>query len=120
MRAHRAASILGAGACLAGAWTAAAIAAPDGAATKRAPELQAIVDCRALTDRDARLNCYDSAAANRLSFLAASAVAMDPEGWLAVHLHEEGPQSALADLDLRAQVGVVGQGRVVGLPPDRA
>ncbi len=63
MRAHRAASILGAGACLAGAWTAAAIAAPDGAATKRAPELQAIVDCRALTDRDARLNCYDSAAA---------------------------------------------------------
>lgn len=63
MRAHRAASILGAGACLAGAWTAASLAAPDATSPKRAPELQAIVDCRALTDRDARLNCYDAAAA---------------------------------------------------------
>ena len=62
MRVHRAAPILLAGACLTGAWTA-SLAASDSAAPKRAPELQAIVDCRALTDRDARLNCYDAAAA---------------------------------------------------------
>lgn len=29
----------------------------------RAPELQAVMACRALTDRDARLNCYDAATA---------------------------------------------------------
>ncbi len=62
-RALRSAKVLGAGALLAGAWSAEAIAASDKAPAPRAPELQAIVDCRAMTDRDARLNCYDAAAA---------------------------------------------------------
>ena len=63
MRAHRAALILISGACFAGAWAAASLASPDPKSAKRAPELQAIVDCRALADRDARLNCFDAAAA---------------------------------------------------------
>ena len=61
MKANRTAAILGAGGLLTviapGLLLAASPAPPA-----RAPELQAIVDCRALTDRDARLNCYDSAA----------------------------------------------------------
>jgi hypothetical protein len=41
-------------------------AEPAPAATKpaaRAPELQAVIACRSLTDRDARLACFDAAAA---------------------------------------------------------
>ena len=63
MRPLRSVTILLSGAMLAGAWGAVCLGAPDKAPPTRAPELQAIVDCRALTDRDARLNCYDAAAA---------------------------------------------------------
>jgi hypothetical protein len=62
MNADRARTIAGIGALLA-ASAPMAFAAPNPAPAARAPELQAIVDCRALTDRDARLNCYDAAAA---------------------------------------------------------
>ena len=44
-------------------WVERPLAAGKSAAPARAPELQAVVACRALTDRDARLNCYDAAAA---------------------------------------------------------
>ena len=40
-----------------------AAAADHGAAAKRAQVLQAIVDCRAMTDSTARLACFDAAAA---------------------------------------------------------
>ena len=46
------------------AWAIQAPAAPKPATpAARAPELQAVVACRALTDRDARLACFDAAAA---------------------------------------------------------
>ncbi len=62
MKARRARMIVGIGALI-GAWAPMAFAASGPAPAARAPELQAIVDCRALADRDARLNCYDAAAA---------------------------------------------------------
>lgn len=63
MRAYRSAATLGAALALAGICAGEVFAAGVVAPKTRAPELQAIVDCRALADRDARLNCYDAAAA---------------------------------------------------------
>ncbi|MEI9964875.1 MAG: hypothetical protein WDM92_09305 [Caulobacteraceae bacterium] len=56
-KAARAAVLL---AALAAAWPAAAAKVSE---QKRAAVLQAVVDCRALTDRDKRLDCFDAAAA---------------------------------------------------------
>ena len=44
-------------------WADQPLAAGKPTAPARAPELQAVIACRALTDRDARLNCFDAAAA---------------------------------------------------------
>ncbi len=44
-------------------WADQPLAAGRPAPAVRAPELQAVVACRRLTDRDARLNCFDAAAA---------------------------------------------------------
>lgn len=63
MRAVWPAAAAGVGALMVGAWGGGAIGASEKAPAPRAPELQAILDCRALTDRDARLNCFDAAAA---------------------------------------------------------
>ena len=62
MKANRAAAILGAGLLAAAIWIEAPLAATSAPPPSRAPELQAIVDCRGLTDRDSRLACYDAAA----------------------------------------------------------
>ena len=62
MKQFRPLAKLGLGVVLAGASAAACLAA-DKAPPARAPELQAVVDCRHVSDRDARLNCYDAAAA---------------------------------------------------------
>ncbi len=62
MKAKPTAVILGAGLVAVAFWTQAALAAPAATPKSRAPELQAIVDCRAIADRDARLSCYDAAA----------------------------------------------------------
>ena len=43
-------------------WAEHSLAAGKPAPPARAPELQAVMACRALTDRDARLNCFDAAA----------------------------------------------------------
>ncbi len=44
-------------------WAERPLAAGKPAPQVRAPELQAVIACRALTDRDARLNCFDAATA---------------------------------------------------------
>ena len=62
MKAKPTAVVLGAGLLAITVWTQSALAAPSAAPKPRAPELQAIVDCRAITDRDSRLACYDAAA----------------------------------------------------------
>ncbi len=62
MKANRTIAILGAGLLSAAIWTETPRAAPPAPAPTRAPELQAIVDCRAIADRDSRLACYDTAA----------------------------------------------------------
>jgi hypothetical protein len=62
MKPFRLLAKLGFGIVLAGASAAVCMAA-DKSSAARAPELQAVVDCRVITDRDARLNCYDAAAA---------------------------------------------------------
>jgi len=62
MNARRLTAMMGSGALLVGAWGTACLSA-DKAPQARAPELQAVVDCRGVADRDARLNCYDAAAA---------------------------------------------------------
>ena len=62
MKAKPTAVILGAGLLAVAIWTQSPLAAPSAAPKPRAPELQAIVDCRAISDRDARLSCYDAAA----------------------------------------------------------
>ena len=63
MKARRSAAVLGAGLMLAASWAAEPGRAAKPAAPPRAAALQAIVTCRAMTDRDARLSCYDAAAA---------------------------------------------------------
>lgn len=61
MKAKPTIAILGAGLLSAAIWTQSPLAATPVAPPARAPELQAIVDCRAITDRDSRLACYDTA-----------------------------------------------------------
>ncbi len=70
----------------------------------RAPELQAVVDCRAITDRDARLTCYD-AAADKLDRAEASGqvVVVDKEQVRKVRKDVFGLQ--LPSLDIFSAVG---------------
>jgi len=49
--------------CVLSIWAERPLAAGKPAPQARAPELQSVIACRALTDRDARLNCFDAATA---------------------------------------------------------
>ncbi len=62
MQAKHTAAICSAGFLVIAFWPQVPFAATSAAPKPRAPELQAIVDCRAISDRDARLACYDKAA----------------------------------------------------------
>ena len=111
MKAKPAAAMLGAGALLIAFAPDFLLAAPPPSVPTRAPELQAIVDCRALADRDARLNCYDSAA-DKLDKAEASGqvVVVDKEQVRKVRKDVFGLQ--LPSLDIFSAVARKGPGAV--------